>query len=85
MTQQAGAADPADYDVVVIGGGPAGSTAATWLGRYRPSALVVDDQQYRTQSVEKVHGVLANDPVSPGGDHRRAHRGQQRVQPFTRL
>jgi hypothetical protein len=65
MSEQAGGVDPADYDVVVIGGGPAGWTAATWLGRYRRSALVVDGQQYRNRWVEKVHGVLANDPVPP--------------------
>jgi thioredoxin reductase len=65
MTQQAGGVDPDDDAVVVIGGGPAGLTAATWLRRYRRSALALDGEQHLNRWVERVHGVLASDPVSP--------------------
>lgn len=55
----------ADYDAVVVGGGPAGLTAALWLGRYRRNTLVVDSGEYRNRWTDRVHGVLANDPADP--------------------
>ncbi|WP_219416390.1 NAD(P)/FAD-dependent oxidoreductase [Pseudonocardia nigra] len=55
----------ADHDVIVVGGGPAGLSAAIWLGRYRRNALVLDGGRYRNRGVEQVHGVLANDPAQP--------------------
>lgn len=53
------------YDVIVVGGGPAGLSAATWLGRHRRTVLVVDSGEYRNRWVNDVHGYLGNDPVSP--------------------
>jgi thioredoxin reductase len=53
------------FDAVVIGGGPAGLSAATWFGRYRRRTLVVDSGEYRNRWVERVHGVLGHDPVAP--------------------
>jgi thioredoxin reductase len=50
----------------VIGGGPAGLSAATWLGRYRRRTLVVDAGEHRNRAVEAVHGLLGRDPVAPG-------------------
>lgn len=52
-------------DAIVIGGGPAGLSAAGWLGRYRRSTLVVDSERYRNRWVDEVHGVLACDPTGP--------------------
>src|SRR5205807_10528979 len=54
-----------DFDVVVIGGGPAGLAAATWLGRYRRQTLVVDSEEYRNRFTELTHGYLGRDPIPP--------------------
>ena len=40
------------HDCVVIGGGPAGLAAATWLGRYRRDVVVVDSRDYRAKNVD---------------------------------
>ena len=52
-------------DCVVIGGGPAGLAAATWLARYRRDVVVVDSRDYRAKAVERSHGYLARDPQKP--------------------
>jgi thioredoxin reductase len=52
-------------DVVVVGGGPAGLAAATWLARYRRDVVVVDSGDYRARHVERSHGYLARDPQTP--------------------
>ena len=53
------------YDAVVVGGGPAGITAATWLARYRRRTLLVDSGEHRNRWVEQSHGYLTRDPASP--------------------
>ena len=52
-------------DCVVVGGGPAGLAAATWLARYRRDVVVVDSRDYRAKHVERSHGYLARDPQKP--------------------
>lgn len=56
----------ADHDVVVVGGGPAGLSAAGWLARFRKKVLVLDSCEYRNRWVDKAHGYLGHDPVNPG-------------------
>lgn len=53
------------YDAVVIGGGPAGLAATTWLARYRRRALLVDAGEPRNRWVDEVHGYLGADPADP--------------------
>jgi thioredoxin reductase len=54
-----------EVDVVVVGGGPSGLAAASWLGRYRRSVVVLDSREYRSGMVERSHGYLGRDPQKP--------------------
>jgi thioredoxin reductase len=58
-------ADVREVDAVVVGGGPAGLAAASWIARYRRSVVVVDSQDYRSGMVERSHGYLGRDPQTP--------------------
>ncbi len=50
----------------MVGGGPAGLSAAAWLGRYRRNVVLLDSQEYRNAHVDLSHGYLGNDPIAPG-------------------
>ena len=51
--------------MVVCGGGPAGLSAALWLGRYRRKTLVIDGGQQRNLAATSSHGYLTFDSCSP--------------------
>jgi thioredoxin reductase len=53
------------YDVVIIGGGAAGLSAATTLGRALRSVLVIDSGTPRNAPAAGVHGYLSRDSMSP--------------------
>jgi thioredoxin reductase len=53
------------YDVVVIGGGPAGLNGALMLARSRRSVVVVDAGAPRNSRAEGVHGLLGHDGIPP--------------------
>ncbi len=53
------------FDAIVIGGGPAGLSAATWLSRYRRTVLVLDGGEHRNRWVDQAHGYLGTDPLHP--------------------
>jgi thioredoxin reductase len=67
-----------ERDAVVIGGGPAGLAAATWLARYRRTVTVLDSSEYRNRWTEHVHGYLGHDPVPPDDLLRRARSALER-------
>lgn len=53
------------FDVVIVGGGPAGLNASLVLGRARKHVLVIDDQKPRNWVTHETHGFLTRDGVSP--------------------
>ena len=53
-------------DVVVIGGGPAGLSAALMLGRCRRRVVVCDAGQPRNAAACALHGYLTRDGIPPG-------------------
>ena len=54
-----------EYDAIVVGGGPAGISAAGWLARYRRKVLLLDGGEHRNRWTRQVHGYLGRDPTSP--------------------
>ena len=53
------------YDVIIVGGGPAGLSAALNFGRGLTAALVIDNNQPRNKVTTESHGYLTQDGVSP--------------------
>jgi thioredoxin reductase len=55
----------APYDAVIVGGGPAGLSAALVLGRARKRVLVMDDDRPANAVSQGVGGLLGHDRVRP--------------------
>lgn len=54
-------------DAIVIGAGPAGLTAATYLGRFRRAPLVIDGTASRARWIPRSHNILGF-PQGIGGE-----------------
>jgi thioredoxin reductase len=54
-----------DYEVIFVGGGPAGLPAALLLGRCRRKVLVCDDGKPRNAASHASHGVFTRDGMPP--------------------
>jgi thioredoxin reductase (NADPH) len=50
---------PSTWDCLIIGGGPAGLTAATYLARFQRGTLVVDDGESRAALIPSTHNYPA--------------------------
>ncbi|MCI0362677.1 MAG: NAD(P)/FAD-dependent oxidoreductase [Phycisphaerales bacterium] len=53
------------HDVIIVGGGPAGLSAALVLGRCRRSVLIIDQGNPRNAAAKKMHGYLTRDGIGP--------------------
>jgi thioredoxin reductase len=53
------------YDTIIVGGGPAGLSAALVLGRCRRSVLVVDAGKPRNYAAHHLHNYLSRDGINP--------------------
>src|SRR3954452_8065025 len=62
------------YDAVIVGGGPAGLSAALVLGRARKRVLVVDDDRPANAVSQGVGGLLGHDRVKPADLRDRGRR-----------
>ena len=66
------------WDVVIVGAGPAGLSAALVLGRCNRRVLVCDRNTPRSWASKAMHGFLGRDGVSPAEFRRLAHRELKR-------
>ena len=55
----------ARYDVAVVGGGPAGLTAALWLARYLHSVVLIDSGDPRNWQTRGINGYLGHPGIRP--------------------
>ncbi|GES65703.1 sulphydryl oxidase Sox [Aspergillus terreus] len=53
------------YDVIVVGGGPAGLSALSGLSRVRRTAVMFDSGEYRNAPTRNMHDVIGNDGTPP--------------------
>lgn len=79
-TNPAGARSIAMLDVLIIGGGPAGLSAALVLGRCKRQVLLCDAGTPRNAQSQGVHGFLTRDGIAPA-DLRRLGREQLSAYP----
>ncbi len=68
----------AAWDVVIVGAGPAGLSAALTLGRCRRRVLLCDTGTPRSWASKAMHGFLSRDGIEPHEFRRIAHRELRR-------
>lgn len=62
------------FDVIIIGGGPAGLNAAVVLGRCRRKVLVFDHRQQRNRYSHGMHNFLTRDDIHPAEFLKLSHK-----------
>src|SRR5947209_20510321 len=53
------------YDVGIVGGGPAGLSAAIWSARYLHSVVLIDSGDPRNWETRGIHGFLGLEDICP--------------------
>ncbi|GIN60820.1 pyridine nucleotide-disulfide oxidoreductase [Robertmurraya siralis] len=69
-----------NFDVGIIGGGPAGLNAALVLGRARRKVVIIDEGRPRNRVTKESHGFLTRDGIAPN-EFRNIARDQLRNYP----
>ncbi|RBP64939.1 thioredoxin reductase [Brevibacterium sanguinis] len=64
---------PTDVDALIVGGGPAGLTAALVLGRQQRRVLLADSGHPRNEHASRMHMYLGRDGTDPARLRRDAH------------
>src|SRR3954470_21136978 len=54
-----------DYDIAIVGGGPAGLTAGLWSARYLHRVVVVDSGDPRNWETRGINGYLGHAGITP--------------------
>lgn len=70
------------FDVIIVGAGPAGLSAALILGRCRRKVLVCDAGRPRNSASRALHGFLTRDGVEPAEFIR---IGREQLRPYTTI
>jgi thioredoxin reductase len=65
---------PKVWDVIIVGAGPAGLSAALILGRACRQVLICDSGTPRSWASKRMHAFLTRDGISPSAFRRAAHR-----------
>jgi thioredoxin reductase len=60
-----GSLNGGDFDVAIVGGGPAGLSAGVWLGRYLRRVVLVDAGDPRNWETRGINGLLGHGTVTP--------------------
>ena len=54
-----------EYEICIIGGGPAGLTTAIWAARYLHSVVLIDSGDPRNWDTRGINGLLGLDGINP--------------------
>ena len=71
------------FDVIIVGGGPAGLSAALGLVRAHRSVLVIDSRRYRNDGAPAMQNVIAHDGVAPAAWREKARSDLSRYPTFS--
>lgn len=54
-----------NFDVAIVGGGPAGLSAGVWLARFMHDVVLFDSGDPRNWETREIHGVLGHEKIRP--------------------
>ena len=74
-----------NVDVLIVGAGPAGSSAALVLARSRRAVLLCDDGKPRNAASRAIHGLLTHEGQSPADFNQAIEKALRPYETLTRL